>query len=332
MKINIYYGGRGIMGDPTLFVLSKMQAVLEELNVKVVRYNLHDEKKNITSLPSTLNDADAVILATTVEWYGVGGYMAEFMDACWYYGNKEKISSIYMCPVVMSTTYGEREAQLTLISAWDMLGGKTISGISGYVKDNISFESNQDYISTVEKIAENFYRNISRKAILLPVSTQEVRGSASHKAIELTPQETEQLSKYASDDNFVQTQKEDIKELTNHFRTLLKNDGVAEEDVILQKFKEKFKPDNATEGIFQLAIKEFSKPLNLDVQASILNPYYGVNDEQSVLCRLDKAIVNEIIAGKITFQEAFRTGDMQVRGDFSQLRLLDELFPFKNKE
>ena len=31
MKINIYYGGRGMMNDPTLYVSDKMQEVLEEL-------------------------------------------------------------------------------------------------------------------------------------------------------------------------------------------------------------------------------------------------------------------------------------------------------------
>ena len=31
MKINIYYGGRGLIDDPTLFVINKMQEVLEEL-------------------------------------------------------------------------------------------------------------------------------------------------------------------------------------------------------------------------------------------------------------------------------------------------------------
>ena len=35
MKINIYYGGRGLMDDPTLFVLNKMKEVLEELRVTV---------------------------------------------------------------------------------------------------------------------------------------------------------------------------------------------------------------------------------------------------------------------------------------------------------
>ena len=35
MKINIYYGGRGLMDDPTLYVINKMQSVLEELHVEV---------------------------------------------------------------------------------------------------------------------------------------------------------------------------------------------------------------------------------------------------------------------------------------------------------
>ena len=94
MKINIYYGGRGLLDDPTLYVINKMQSVLEELNVRVDRYNLHELKNSITTLPQTLKDVDGVILATTVEWYGIGGYMQQFLDACWLYGDKEKISTL----------------------------------------------------------------------------------------------------------------------------------------------------------------------------------------------------------------------------------------------
>jgi multimeric flavodoxin WrbA len=102
------------MDDPTLFVLDKMKEVLEELRVTVESYHLYELKNNITTLPQTLKSADGVILASTVEWYGIGGYMQQFLDACWLYGDKEKISQIYMCPVVMSTTYGEREGELDL--------------------------------------------------------------------------------------------------------------------------------------------------------------------------------------------------------------------------
>ena len=123
MKVNIYYGGRGLIDDPTLFVLEKMEKVLDELRVSVERYNLYEEKSNIMVLPKTLKDVDGVILAASVEWYGYGGFLQQFLDACWLYGDKEKISHIYMLPVVTATTYGEREAEYNLIRAWEMLGG-----------------------------------------------------------------------------------------------------------------------------------------------------------------------------------------------------------------
>ena len=122
MKINIYYGGRGLLDDPTIYVINKMTEVLEELRVKVERFNIYEQKNSISTLPQTLKDADGVIFATTVEWLGIGGYMHQFLDACWLYADKEKIKNLYMQPVVMSTTYGEREAYLTLTGAWDTLG------------------------------------------------------------------------------------------------------------------------------------------------------------------------------------------------------------------
>ena len=139
MKVNIYYGGRGVLDDPTLYVIQKMESVLIELRVEVHRYNIYEQKNAISMLPQTLKDVDGIILATTVEWLGIGGYMNQFLDACWLYGDKESISSIYMQPVVMSTTYGEREGALTLENAWSALcrivwlcrGYREFSGQSG---------------------------------------------------------------------------------------------------------------------------------------------------------------------------------------------------------
>lgn len=37
MNVNIYYGGRGLIEDPTLYVLGKIEGVLNELRVNVVR-------------------------------------------------------------------------------------------------------------------------------------------------------------------------------------------------------------------------------------------------------------------------------------------------------
>ena len=117
MKVNIYYGGRGVVDDPTIFVVNKIQEVLDELNVNVERYNLYEMKNQITTLSQTVTEADAVVLATTVEWIGMGGYMQTLLDACWLYADKGRIGDVYMFPVVMSKTYGEREAVCPRLSA-----------------------------------------------------------------------------------------------------------------------------------------------------------------------------------------------------------------------
>ena len=162
MKVNIYYGGRGVLDDPTLYVIQKMESVLIELRVEVHRYNIYEHKNAISTLPQTLKGVDGIILATTVEWLGIGGYMNQFLDACWLYGDKESIASIYMQPVVMSTTYGEREGVLTLENAWEILGGLPCAGLCGYVEDMVGFEVNQEYAHIIEKKAENLYRTISQ--------------------------------------------------------------------------------------------------------------------------------------------------------------------------
>ena len=214
MKINIYYGGRGLLDDPTLYVLSRMEDVLRELRVSIERYNIYEHKNEIATLPQTFRDADGIILATTVEWLGIGGYMQQFLDACWLYGDKEKISTTYMQPIVMSTTYGEREGELTLSNAWEILGGPPCAGLCGYVEDLVTFQMNQEYNLIIEKKAENLYRTISQKIKSLPTSNQAVKRSVLRtQQLNLTPQESEQLSKYVSDDTYVKQQKEDIEEL-----------------------------------------------------------------------------------------------------------------------
>ena len=174
MKINIYYGGRGLIDDPTLYVVGKIEEVLEELRVSVETFRLMDLKNGITTLPQTLKEADGIILATTIEWYGIGGYMQQFLDACWLYGDKDKISEIYMCPIVMSTTYGEQEGKLNLATAWEILGGRPCSGLCGYIADTGILENNEEYQRIIEKKAENLYRTINQKMPCLPASNQAV--------------------------------------------------------------------------------------------------------------------------------------------------------------
>ena len=328
MKINIYYGGRGLIGDPTLYVLNKIQEVLRELNVTVERYDLYEFKNNIVTLPQTLKDADGVILATTVEWYGIGGYMQQLLDACWLYGDKEKISNMYMCPIAMSTTYGERDAMMSLTEAWEILGGRPVTGICGYFAEVSDLEQNAEYARVIEKRTEDMYRSINQKTRAFPNSNHAVKQKISFtQSLNLTPQEAEQLSELASDDLYVQKQKEDIQELASMFKDLL-NVKDPEDDTLLQKFEDNFHPQPGFSAVYKFNIAESKNPLIVKVDHTNMECYYGECDKFDVEMQVSTNVINEIVEGRMTFQRAFMSGDMKMKGDFKTLRTLDTLYNF----
>ena len=329
MKVNIYYGGRGLLDDPTLYVLNKMEEVLRELRVTVERINIVEHKNEITTLPQTLKDADGIILGTTVEWLGIGGYMQQFLDACWLYGDKEKIKTTYMQPIVMSTTYGEREGELTLANAWEILGGLPCAGLCGYVEDLVNFEMNEDYTLIIEKKAESLYRTIAQKLKSLPTSNQAVKQSVLRTSqMDLTPQESEQLSKYVSDDSYVKKQKEDIEELASMFKNMLGKKDEDSEELYVSDFKEQFCPQLDFSARYLFMIDGMKKPLFIEVRKDVLDVYYGQEENVDILAKLPANVMESIVTGQMTFQRAFMTGEMTAKGNFKILKMLDVLFSF----
>ena len=327
MKINIYYGGRGLLDDPTFYVLNKMEEVLNELRVTVQRYNIYEHKNEIATLPQTIGDADGIILATTIEWLGIGGFMQQFLDACWLYGDKDKISNTYMQPIVMSTTYGEREGELTLANAWEILGGRPCAGLCGYVDDLVAFQMNTDYTLIIEKKAENLYRTISQKVKSLPNSNQAVKQKVLRtQQLNLTPQESEQLSKYVSDDTYVKKQKEDIEELASMFKDMLGMAKNENDNPYIAELKAHFVPRADFAASYLFTFDGFKKPLFVSVNNEELSIYYG-EETADILVRMTPEVMQSILDGRMTFQRAFMTGEMTAKGDFKTLRMLDQLFP-----
>ena len=330
MKVNIYYGGRGLLDDPTLYVIGKMEEVLKELRVSVERYNIYEHKNSISTLPQTLKDADGIILATTVEWLGIGGYMQQFLDSCWLYGDKEKIKTTYMQPIVMSTPSGKREGELTLSNAWEILGGLPCSGMCGYVDDLVSFEMNHDYSLIIEKKAENLYRTISQKQKSLPTSNQAVtRTILRTQQMDLTPQESEQLSQYVADDSYVKKQKEDIEELASMFKDKLSVQQNDTQTEYITELESHFVPQGDFTANYLFMIEEKKKPLVVEVAGEELNCYYGQQENVDVYAKLTGEVMNNILAGRMTFQRAFMTGEMTAKGNFKTLRTLDQIFIFE---
>jgi putative sterol carrier protein len=329
MRINIYYGGRGLIEDPTLYVIGKLTEVLKELRVKVTRYNLYEEKNTIAMLPKTLKEADGIILATTVEWMGIGGFMQQFLDACWLYADKEKLAKLYMMPVVTANTYGEREAQLVLIQAWEMLGGISYNGLSTYVEDHAEFETNTEYARIIEAMAEAYYRIINQRRSTLPASNIVLRQNLfKSNSIVLTPQESEQLSMYVSDDTYVKKQKEDIEELTQLYKDMLdggENDGGQE---FIRNLKENFHPIEDFSASYSIDFSDTKKTLVVEIQENHLKCHYGEKADADVIAKTTRDVMNKLILGRITFQGAFMSGELTAKGNFKTLRTFDQVFQF----
>lgn len=332
MKVGIYYGGRGIIEDPSLYVLDIMTQVLDELNVGVERYNIHEYKNEISRLSSSIRDKDGVVFATTVEWLGIGGYMTQFLDALWLYGDREKMSALYMQPVVMSTTYGEREGMLTLENAWESLGGVLAGGICGYVEDVTAFRHNEDYRFFIEKKTEELYKAIEKRLTGLPTSSQAVTQSVQvSPQMQLTPQESEQLSELAADETKVQRQKADVLELSRMFSQMIgQSTPPAPEEEYIREFNEAYNGSNDIALDFLFNITGRRKPLLVSVNGPSLDCRYEEAEAADVTCTLSPDIMEAITSGRMTFQRAFSVGDMSVKGSFATLRRLDELFIFSD--
>ena len=311
MNINIYYGGRGLVDDPTILVINKIQEVLDELNVNVNRYNLYEMKNTITTLSQTVTEADGIILATTVEWVGMGGYMQTFLDSCWLYSDKSQILDKYMFPVVMARTYGEREVTLALNNSWEIIGGKIGPALSAYIDDTTDFEFNDNYKIIIEKYAENVYRTISQRIMQLPSSSQTIKNNM------------------LKDDAFVKTQKQDIESLASIYKELLNDQENGGDDYYLNVFRDNFNPTTGYKSTYMISISDKDKLISIYVDGRDIKVTFGENKSADVIGKLSKETFDQIVEGRETFHRAFMTGAMTARGNLKTLRMLDEIFNFQ---
>lgn len=96
---------------------------------------------------------------------------------------------------------------------------------------------NKEYTLIIEKKAEDLYRSISQKMKILPGSNQAIKQTVLRtQSMDLTPQESEQLSKYVSDDSYVKKQKEDIEELASMFKDILGKSNESDDTMYIKEF------------------------------------------------------------------------------------------------
>ena len=55
---------------------------------------------------------------------------------------------------------------------------------------------------------------------------------------------------------------------------------------------------------------------------------FGTAEHADVELQMERRTLDEVLSGRMTFQRAFMSGEMKMKGDFKILRTLDQIFVF----
>ena len=135
------------------------------------------------------------------------------------------------------------------------------------------------------------------------------------------------MSQYAADDSYVQRQKEDIQELADMFRGMMNQESKDTDDYLV-KFEKNFHPVAGFKAVYKITVEGTGQVIALQINGKELKCQNEWVDRADVEAQITEDAMNEIIAGRMTFQRAFMGGEMKMKGDFKILRTLDELFVF----
>ena len=117
------------------------------------------------------------------------------------------------------------------------------------------------------------------------------------EVISFTPQESEQLSKYASDDEFVKTQKEDIESLASIYKELMNDQANGGDEYYLSVFRNNFKPELSYNGRYMFIISDKDKNIVVDVSGDRLNVEFGEDMGADVIGKMSKETFDNIVQG-----------------------------------
>ena len=236
-----------------------------------------------------------------------------------------------MFPVVISTSLGERDAEYHLAKSWEVLGGTVFPGICAYAEEHVEFETNSTYAKMIEQAAENMYRAVNRRTVAFPSSIADggvIPTNAS--TIDLTPQESEQLSEYVSNETFVKQQKADVEKLAKLYMNKLDQNKEEDKREFIAEFKKAFvEPEPDFNATYLIMMTDTERDLVLEVAEGKLKVYYGTVQTPDVLAKTTRDIINKLVNGRVTFQGAFMSSQLTCKGDFKLLRSFDQLFRFE---
>jgi len=111
------------------------------------------------------------------------------------------------------------------------------------------------------------------------------------------------------------------------FRGMMSQENADTIDDYSNRFEKHFHPLPGFKASYKIAVEGTGKVIGLRVNGKELQ-YSDEMGRADVEAQITQEAMNEIMAGRMTFQRAFMGGDMKMKGDFKVLRTLDEIFIF----
>ncbi|GMQ57108.1 hypothetical protein AN1V17_15030 [Vallitalea sediminicola] len=342
MKIIIIYTGNGLVDDLSLAAVKRIHTVLNELEVNVKQFNL--EYDDITEeFFKELLTAEGVVLATTVEWIGIGGRMQTFLDRCYHSNQQELFEDKYLMSVVLTKVSGDRDASNHLIKCWDMLGGMEGVNICGKIEKFVEIETNEKIISIIDKKTEDFYRVLNQKRDTLPTGTvyramnisNEIENNESDtftkmNIIDEYVGDSRNNTKIIEEDPFIVEQRQDILEISDFLKQQLNQNDNLSGNKYIDRFLQTFMcEDPSFTCTYNIIITDQkNKNIILKVKDKKLAGYIGSSPSAEVIINIDTNTLDQVINGKLTIQRGFLTGKLKAKGNFTLLYEFDNIFKF----
>lgn len=337
--ITMIYGGEGYVDDPVLVALERISHVLTELGVTMHRIELYKSKASMETILEYMSKSIGVVLAINVEWYGIGYRMQEFLDQCFYRGEKAVFANTPLFGMVISRKAYEFEAYTHLLKSWEYLGGVEGINLLASIESAAALETNFEWLFGIDKKAEAFFRLIQQKKGLLPRS-----GKIEKVFVEIpvadTRIEQQNLSETIGEekrrpdkgiienyDSYIEKQQEDIHQLGSLFKQKLSAETIKGEKPWPERFKESYINKADISAKIQIVVEDDPRENTvLELNNQSIRAYYGQIGESNVVIMGKKSNLRRIMDGKLTMQRAFMTGEIKAKGDFTLLYKFEGLF------
>ena len=134
---------------------------------------------------------------------------------------------------------------------------------------------------------------------------------------------------YISDEKYVNKQKEDIKALAGFFKNKLESSsGGSVIEGYINAFKDNFNPKPGAQVGYKIVFTDSNKTLAIKIDGPSVEVKEGDVAYPGCTLSMSLDILGAITSGRKTFQGGFMDGSIVAKGDFKNLRTLDEIFPF----